>query len=142
MFAVIFEVHPKPERYNDYLDLAKMLKPHLEQIDGYLSIERFKSQSREGWILSLSLWRDEAALVKWRTLALHHEVQEKGRSEIFLDYRLRVGQIATDDTPGQAQQSSRRRGVALEGRSVAVHRPAGGGSRRGRESSPGLRAGR
>jgi len=120
MFAVIFEVHPKPERYKDYLDLAKMLKPHLEQIDGYLSIDRFKSQSREGWILSLSLWRDEAALVEWRTLAVHHEVQEKGRSEVFQDYRLRVGQVVTDDTPGQAQQRPERRSAYND---TTVHPP-------------------
>lgn len=121
MFSVIFEVNPKSERYNDYLDLAKMLKPHLEQIDGFLSIERFASQSRDGWILSLSLWRDEAALVKWRTLALHHEVQEKGRSEVFRDYRLRVSQVITDDSPGEAQQRPERRTAYND---TAAHPPA------------------
>lgn len=109
MFAVIFEVNPKPERYDEYLDLATMLRPELDTIDGFLSIERFVSQSRPGWILSLSFWRDEAAVVRWRTHGLHHEVQEKGRFEVFRDYRLRVAQVVTDDAMGKAQRRPDRR---------------------------------
>ncbi len=109
MFAVIFEVNPKPERYDEYLDLATMLRPELDTIDGFLSIERFASQSRPGWVLSLSFWHDEAAVVRWRTHALHHEVQEKGRFEVFRDYRLRVAQVVTDDSPGAAQRRPDRR---------------------------------
>jgi len=109
MFAVIFEVNPKPERYDEYLDLATMLRPELDTIDGFLSIERFASQSRPGWILSLSFWRDEAAVVRWRTHGLHHEVQEKGRFEVFQDYRLRVAQVITDDSPGAARRRPDRR---------------------------------
>ena len=74
-----------------------MLRPELEKIDGFVDNIRYKSLAREGWILSLSSWRDEKALVRWRTLVRHHEIQEKGRSEILRDYHLRVGQI-TDDT--------------------------------------------
>jgi heme-degrading monooxygenase HmoA len=96
MFAVIFEVNPKPERWDDYLANAKLLTPELEKIDGFIANQRYASRRREGWLVSLSLWRDEKALIRWRTLALHHEVQAKGRAEIFADYHLRVGEIIAD----------------------------------------------
>jgi heme-degrading monooxygenase HmoA len=96
MFAVLFEVHPKSERWDDYLGLAKLLKPELEQIDGFIENIRYRSLIREGWLLSLSVWHDEKAVVRWRTQAIHHGVQEKGRFEIFSDYHLRVGQLTKD----------------------------------------------
>jgi heme-degrading monooxygenase HmoA len=96
MFAVIFAVHPASGKKADYLALAKYLKPMLEKIDGFIDNERFESKSREGWVLSLSTWRDEKAVVRWRTLGEHHCVQEKGRSEIFDDYHLRVGEVTAD----------------------------------------------
>lgn len=96
MFAVIFEVQPKAGRFDDYLDLAKHLRPELEKIDGFIDNERFASRRTEGRVLSLSTWRDEKAVVRWRTLGAHHEVQQKGRFEVFADYRLRVGEIAAD----------------------------------------------
>jgi heme-degrading monooxygenase HmoA len=96
VFSVIFEVHPKPDQWDAYLAKAKMLRPELEQIDGFVDNIRYRSLTREGWILSLSGWRDEKAVVRWRTKMRHHIVQEKGRSEILLDYHLRVGQITQD----------------------------------------------
>jgi heme-degrading monooxygenase HmoA len=96
MFAVIFEVQPKKERYDQYLELAKFLKPELERVDGFIDNERFASQKVEGRVLSLSTWRDEKSVIRWRTLAVHHGVQEKGRNEVFADYHLRVGEITTD----------------------------------------------
>src|ERR1700694_4902076 len=90
MFSVIFEVHPKTDQWDNYLGNAKMLRPELELLDG--------------WILSLSGWRDEKSVVRWRTAQRHHMVQEKGRSEILLDYHLRVGQI-THDTSVPAGQT-------------------------------------
>ena len=96
MFSVIFEVHPKTEQWDVYLDNAKMLRPELEQVDGFVDNIRYRSLTREGWILSLSGWRDEKSVVRWRTRMRHHEVQEKGRSEILLDYHLRVGQLTQD----------------------------------------------
>lgn len=96
MFSVIFEVHPRPDRWDAYLDNAKMLRPELVEIDGFVDNIRYRSLTRDGWILSLSGWRDEKALVRWRTTMRHHMVQEKGRSEILLDYHLRVGQITRD----------------------------------------------
>ncbi|HMA74415.1 MAG TPA: antibiotic biosynthesis monooxygenase [Xanthobacteraceae bacterium] len=96
MFVVIFEVQPKKERRDDYLNLAKFLKPELEKIDGFIDNERFDSTRTEGRVLSLSTWRDEKAIIRWRTLALHHEVQEKGRFEIFEDYHLRVAEVTID----------------------------------------------
>ena len=96
MFSVIFEVHPKPEQWDTYLGYGKMLKPELERIEGFVDNTRYRSLTREGWLLSLSGWRDEKALVRWRTQAMHHDVQEKGRSEVFLDYHLRIGQTTQD----------------------------------------------
>src|ERR1700733_8107305 len=96
MFAVIFEVQPKPDRFDEYLELAKFLKPELEKIGGFIDNERFGSKRTEGRLLSLSIWRDEKAVIRWRTLGVHHEVQEKGRFEVFEDYHLRVGEITLD----------------------------------------------
>jgi heme-degrading monooxygenase HmoA len=96
VFSVIFEVHPKPDMWDAYLDNAKMLKPELEQVEGFVDNVRYKSLTREGWVLSLSNWRDEKAVVRWRTTMRHHEVQAKGRAEIFSDYHLRVGQVTRD----------------------------------------------
>jgi len=97
MFAVIFEVNPKPEQWESYLGYARLLRPELEQIDGFIANERFSSRRREGWLLSLSIWRDEKAVIRWRTLAQHHEVQQRGRLEVFRDYHLRVGEIISDN---------------------------------------------
>ena len=97
MFSVIFEVHPYPERFQDYLQLAGRLKPILERIDGFVDNERFESLSRPGWLLSHSTWRDEKSVVRWRSEGEHHGVQKRGRAEIFQDYRLRVGEITSDN---------------------------------------------
>jgi heme-degrading monooxygenase HmoA len=96
MFAVIFEVKPKPDRWDDYLAIAGSLRPELENIDGFMANERYTSRRREGRVLSLSIWRDEKAVIRWRTLARHHRAQARGRSEIFEDYHLRVGEIVAD----------------------------------------------
>jgi heme-degrading monooxygenase HmoA len=106
MFSVIFEVHPKTEQWDAYLGNAKMLRPELEQVDGFVDNIRYTSLRRTGWILSLSGWRDEKAVVRWRTATQHHMVQEKGRNEILLDYHLRVGQI-TEDTDVPVGQTIR-----------------------------------
>lgn len=96
MFAVIFEVALKADQWDTYLDVARMLKPELERIDGFVDNERFASQRTPGLLLSLSTWRDEKALVRWRTLAVHHDAQERGRCAVFADYHLRVGEITAD----------------------------------------------
>lgn len=96
MFSVLFEVHPKADRWDAYLGYAKLLRPELEKVEGFVDNIRYRSLTREGWIMSLSGWRDEKALVRWRTQAVHHGVQEKGRAEVFLDYHLRVGQVTRD----------------------------------------------
>lgn len=96
MFAVLFEVHPKPDRWDAYLGYARMLRPGLEQIDGFVDNIRYRSLTREGWLLSLSGWRDEKSVVRWRTRKRHHLAQEEGRREIFSDYHLRVGELTQD----------------------------------------------
>ena len=109
MFAVIFEVQPKSDRWDQYLGLAKLLRPELEQIKGFVDNERFKSRRTEGRLLSLSIWADEKAVVRWRTHAMHHGVQEKGRFEVFEDYHLRVGEITADTElpPGKPPEQQR-----------------------------------
>src|SRR5215216_4560284 len=99
MFAVIFEVQPRHDRWDEYLGLAGKLKPELEAIEGFVDIDRFESKRTRGRILSLSLWRNEKALIRWRTHAGHHAAQHKGRFEIFADYRLRVGEVTADSEP-------------------------------------------
>lgn len=96
MIAVIFEVEPRPDRRNAYLDAAARLRPLLETIEGFVSIERFESLTNPGKILSLSIWRDEEAVRRWRTLEAHRAAQAAGRGSVFADYRLRVAQVLRD----------------------------------------------
>src|ERR1700735_4701830 len=96
MFSVLFEVFPRSDQWDNYLGNAKMLRSDLENIAGFVDNIRYKSLTREGWILSLSNWSDEKAVVRWRTKMKHHEVQELGRGEVLSDYHLRVGQITSD----------------------------------------------
>lgn len=96
MIAVIFEVIPHADHKQDYMDAAASLRPLLEEIDGFISIERFESLSQPGKILSLSYWRDEEAVSQWRNLEEHRKVQAAGRAGIFADYRLRVAQVLRD----------------------------------------------
>lgn len=96
MIAVIFEVMPAPGRKQEYLDLAAALRPELEKMDGFISIERFASLTDEGKILSLSIWRDEEAVKRWRQFEGHRVAQAKGRGGIFADYRLRVASVIRD----------------------------------------------
>ncbi|HRO04708.1 MAG TPA: antibiotic biosynthesis monooxygenase [Terricaulis sp.] len=94
MIAVIFEVEPRDA--DAYFDLAARLRPLLDEIDGFISIERFRSLSDERRILSLSFWRDEEAIAAWRNLEAHRVAQMEGRARIFRDYRLRIAQVARD----------------------------------------------
>src|SRR5439155_22896287 len=87
MIAVIFEVRPKPERKKEYLDIAAQLRPILEKIDGFISVERFESLTEPGKILSLSFFRDEGAVQAWCAVNEHRLAQAKGRREIFANYR-------------------------------------------------------
>lgn len=96
MYAVIFEVEPAPGRQQDYLDIAARLRPELERIDGFVSVERFQSLTDPGKILSLSFWRDEAAVARWRRHEQHREAQRAGRGGIFRSYRLRVASVVRD----------------------------------------------
>ena len=120
MFAVIFTVQPKKERWNDYLDLAKVLKPKLEATDGFIDNERFESKRQKGRVLSLSTWRDEKAVVRWRTQGEHHGAQEKGRFEIFEDYRLRVGEVTEDTDPPRGLAVEEQRFDATEAGAAKV----------------------
>jgi len=96
MIAVIFEVTPAPAHRQEYLDMAADLRPLLEGIDGFLSIERFQSLAQPDRILSLSFWRDEAAITEWRRLEAHRAAQQRGRAGVLADYRLRVARVLRD----------------------------------------------
>lgn len=96
MMAVIFEVQPAPGQQDVYLGAAAALRPLLEQIDGFISIERFESLSAPGKLLSLSFWRDEEAVAQWRQTEAHRATQKAGRERIFDNYRLRVAAVVRD----------------------------------------------
>ena len=99
MIAVIFELWPAEGRADDYFALAAALKPRLEKIDGFISVERFASVSEQGKFVSISFWRDEEAVGKWRTDVEHKGAQVAGRDGIFRDYRLRVATVLRDYGP-------------------------------------------
>ena len=96
MIAIIFEVWPAHGRKQEYLDIAASLRPLLEEINGFISIERFESLTEPGKILSLSFFRDEQAVGEWRALEAHRKAQALGRAGIFRDYRLRVAGVIRD----------------------------------------------
>lgn len=96
MIAVIFEATPANGEKDTYLALAQQLKPMLERIDGFISIERFQSLTHPDKLLSLSFWRDEAAVHHWRNIELHRQAQAQGREQVFRDYRLRVAAVMRD----------------------------------------------
>ena len=130
MFAVLFEVHPKPTRWDAYMGFAKLLRPELEKIEGFVENIRYRSLTREGWLLSLSTWQDEKALVRWRSHGKHHDVQGRGRTEVFLDYHLRVGELTRDSRlpAGEALREQRldetRAGEATTLTVIDARRPA------------------
>lgn len=96
MIAIIFEVEPAEGRQADYLDIAAEMRPLLDGIEGFISVERFESLTRPGKLLSLSFWEDEAAVERWRQLEAHRGAQAKGRGGLFADYRLRVAHVLRD----------------------------------------------
>ena len=110
MHAVIFEVWPDPDYREDYLKLAAAMRAELEQVEGFISVERFESLSEPGKLLSLSFWRDEGALANWRQLNKHRRMQKIGRETHFSNYRLRVAGVIRDyglDDRAQAPGDSR-----------------------------------
>lgn len=96
MIAVIFEVEPADGKMQEYLEIAASLRPELEKIDGFISIERFQSLTDEGKILSLSFFENEAAIAQWRNLETHRAAQTKGRTSVFSGYRLRIAGVIRD----------------------------------------------
>lgn len=112
MIAVIFEVVPREGRADAYFELAAGLRVQLEAIDGFISVERFQSLTQPGKVLSLSFWRDEDAVRRWRELETHRSAQQAGRQQLFADYRLRVAQVLRDyglNERAQAPVDSRQR---------------------------------
>ena len=116
MIAVIFEVWPKPEFKQEYFDLAAELRPVLETIDGFISVERFESLTEKGKILSLSFFRDEAAVEAWRNVSGHRKTQGKGRARIFENYRLRIAGVIRDYGMNERAQAPRDSRAAHDAR--------------------------
>ncbi len=96
MYVVIFEVIPWPQYQNDYLTLAAALRTEVSQIEGFISVERFKSIANEDKLVSLSFWRDEQAILNWKKHHDHQLAQQKGIQQYFKDFRIRVGKIERD----------------------------------------------
>lgn len=105
MIAVIFEVWPAPGGQDAYLDTAARLRPLLDGIDGFVSIERFENLAEPGKMLSLSFWRDEAAVAAWRVVEAHRRAQDAGRAGIFADYRLRIADVVRDYGMGKRDEA-------------------------------------
>ena len=96
MIAVIFEVIPNEGKKEEYLDIAAKLRPELDHIEGFISIERFQNISNPEKVLSLSFWKDEESIQQWRNLEMHRHAQAKGRNEVFKDYHLRISTVVRD----------------------------------------------
>lgn len=96
MIAVIFEVMPHTDRKADYLDMAAQMRPLVDEIDGFISVERFQSLTNPDKLLSLSFFRDEQAIADWRRLTKHRTAQSAGRAGMFTDYHLRIAHVIRD----------------------------------------------
>ena len=96
MIAVIFEVVPAEGHKGDYLDIAAKMRPMLDEVEGFISVERFQSLTNPDKVLSLSFFEDEDAIVRWRNLSAHRRAQTQGRNGVFDDYRLRIAQVVRD----------------------------------------------
>ncbi|MGX6999705.1 antibiotic biosynthesis monooxygenase family protein [Caballeronia sp. KNU42] len=121
MFTAMLEVHPIPEQFDAYLGMAKMLRPELEKIDGFIDNNRYASLTRDGWLLSLSSWRDEKSLIRWRSQETHHKIMQAARDRVFSDYRLRIGQTVSDThLPAGQVLREQRLDVTETGQGTAV----------------------
>ena len=96
MLAVIFEAVPGEGKKDEYFAIAEKLRPELNKIPGFISIERFQSVANPGKILSLSFWKDEESITQWRNVEMHRQAQGQGRRSVFSDYRLRVAHVVRD----------------------------------------------
>ena len=105
MIAVIFEFFPAPGKTEEYFDLGAAMKAEVEGFDGFISIERFQSVTTPGKFVSLSFWRDEAAVQAWRNVQAHRAAQARGRGGVFAEYRLRVASVIRDYGMSQREEA-------------------------------------
>ena len=139
MILVIFEVTPEPERSERYFDLAAELRPELEQVDGFISVERFQSLTTENKYLSLSAWRDRDAVEAWYGSRNHRAAQQEGRESVFKDYRIRVAEVFRDYDMARGRPELAEAGTQRKGLSAARRR---GQDRYSNKVAAGLAAGR
>ena len=106
MIAIIFEVEPAAGREDDYLAIAGAMRAELEKQPGFIGVERFRSITNPGKLLSLSFWEDEAAVRNWRCHAGHRDAQRAGRGGVFAGYRLRVAGVIRDYGPAERRDQA------------------------------------
>ncbi len=135
MFAVIFEFQVSAARRQDYLAFAAALRPDVDKLDGFLGIERFENVRDAERMVSFSTWRDEAAIARWRLFAPHRSAQDAGRSKIFDDYRLRVGEVVASGASVAVTEGRDLGGkgemfvsIVTPGKMLLLGEPASGGS--------------
>jgi len=109
MIALFFEVQTRPGHRDQYLSLAASLRPALDAMGGCLFIDRFSSLTRADLLLSYQIWQDEGAMTAWRVHGYHHEVQTKGREQVFSDYRIRIAHVIHEERPGKTAWQPERR---------------------------------
>ncbi|MGD0891432.1 MAG: hypothetical protein ABR923_07855 [Terracidiphilus sp.] len=117
MFCAMLEVNPKFDQFDAYFGMAKMLRPGLEKMDGFVDNTRYSSLTRPGWVLSLSSWRDEKSLVRWSVEAKHHKVMQAARDHVFADYRMHIGEVVADTRLPEGQNLRQQR---LDGTEVGI----------------------
>ena len=121
MFCGMLEVNPKSDQVDAYFGMAKMLRPELEKIDGFIENARYTSLSRPGWLLSLSSWRDEKSLVRWSVETSHHKIMQMARDRVFADYRMHIGEFVADTRlPAGQTLLQQRMDVTEAGTSKAI----------------------
>lgn len=103
MFCAMLEVNPRSGQLNTYFGMARMLRPELEKIDGFVDNARYTSLTRPEWLLSLSSWRDEKSLVRWSVEANHHKIMQTARDRVFADYRMHIGEVVVDTRVPEGQ---------------------------------------
>ena len=107
--VVLFEVKPTEAGMKKYLDLAAALKPMLAGFEGFMRAERYSSLNEEGKLLSMNVWKDAAAVERWRNVMQHRMSQKEGREKLFESYKITVCpeiRSYTDTDRAQAPQDS------------------------------------
>lgn len=96
MIAMIFEFWLNAEHVDAYTAHSKHMRQLVDTIDGFISVERFRSEADPHKILALGFFRDDDAVSEWRNHADHQRAQELGKQRYYTDYRLRMAEVVRD----------------------------------------------